>query len=131
MLARFADGRTHLLQGVVGDDSNFFLAEAFDGMQDENLAVGPRALHSASLHQLDEFLARGHLLGIVGMAVGDDVFFEQAVVGLMELESRLVAGLHVRFTVTMLERDFAKFAVAGGDAIDGLAGQADTARARS
>ena len=44
MLARFTNGRLHLLDGVVSDNSNFFLIEAFDGMKDEDFAVGaPKA----------------------------------------------------------------------------------------
>ena len=97
----------HLLQGVVGDDSNFFLAEAFDGMKDEDLAVGPPASRSASCTSLMSSWRAANLLGIAGVTVGDEVFFEQLVVGLMELEPRLVAGLHVRLAMAMLERDFA------------------------
>ena len=76
MLARFTNGRLHLLDGVVSDNSNFFLIEAFDGMKDEDFAVGAPKAGQRNLHELDQFLASRHLLGIVGMTVSDEVFLE-------------------------------------------------------
>src|SRR5208283_5011793 len=54
VLAGLADGRVHLLQCVVGNRGNLFLAKTLDRIQNEDLTVGSPSIAQRELHHGDQ-----------------------------------------------------------------------------
>ena len=87
MLARLANGRSHLLQRVIRDSGNFFLGKVLDGIENENLAIISSRMAQGELHQINQLAASRQFFGTASVAVRDDVLFQQLVVGLVKLQS--------------------------------------------
>src|ERR1700758_5102596 len=92
MLARPGNGRAHLLNAVARNVGDFLQGETFDSVEDERLPFAPAGIAQSVGDQRDQLAPCRQLFGIVGRGIGDDVLLRESLVGLVELEHRLIAG---------------------------------------
>ena len=71
-------------------------AETFDGVQDEGLAMSGTHIAQSGSDEVHHFVGADDLFGRGHAVVGDDGFFGDGFVGLMELQFGLVAGADIR-----------------------------------
>ena len=125
MIARGRNGARHPVGRNAGDGGDFVDAEAFDGVQDESLAMVADYIAQSGGDEAHHFVGADDLFGRGYAVVGDDGFFGDGFVGLVELQFGLVAGPDVRLAGRIFQvHGAAVGSIGAGEFIERIHGQA-------
>src|SRR5208283_4672744 len=86
-----------------GDGGNFAQGKTLDTVEKKSFAVGAAGAAERGLDQGDQLVGVRGLLRSGNAAIGDGAFAGPTLVGLMELQSNFVGGLHILAAAAVFE----------------------------
>ena len=115
MIARGRNGAQHPLRRIAGDRGDFINPEAFDGVQNESFTMVAAYIAQSGGDEPHHFVRADNLFRRSYPIVGDDGFFRNGFVRLVELKFRLVAGSDIRLARRFLQPHAPPFVPSGRD----------------